>query len=94
LFESDFAVFLFVVTAWLFATGGELDDADEPKISSSAIFAQFPKFGSVLPFTVILTYLPLVAANEYFSEFSVVPLLSPLNAVEKVVPSVDVAITK
>ena len=62
----DLAVFLFVVTAWLFATGGELD-ADEPKISSSVIDAQV---FAVLPFTVTLTYLASVAGIVYFSEFT------------------------
>src|SRR4030095_5383437 len=67
--------------------GGE----PEPKTSSSAIFAQLL---AVLPFTVTLTYLASVAGMTYFSEFSVVPLLSPLNLLVNVVPSVDVAITK
>ena len=33
----------------------------------------------MLPFTVTRTYLASVAGKVYFSEFSVVPLLSPLN---------------
>ena len=48
----------------------------------------------MLPFTVILTYLASVAAKVYFSEFSVVPLLSPVNLLVNVVPLVDVAMTK
>jgi hypothetical protein len=66
-------------------------DDDEPKISSSVIDAQV---FAVLPFTVTLTYLASVAGITYFSEFSVVPLLSPLNLLVNVVPSVDVAMTK
>ena len=85
------AVFLLVVTPWLFATGGELDDGDDPKMSSSVIDAQV---FAVLPFTVTLTYLALVAGMTYFSEFSVVPLLLPVNTFVNVVPSVDVEITK
>ena len=86
------AVFLLVVTPWLFATGGELDDGDDPKMSSSVIDAQV---FAVLPFTVTLTYFTLgVLAKVYFSELSVVPLLEPLNTFVNVVPSVDVAITK
>ena len=84
------AVFLLVVTAWLFATGGELDDG--PKTSSSVIDAQV---FAVLPLTVTLTYLALTGVVKvYFSEFNVVPLLSPLNLGVNVVPSVDVDITK
>ena len=48
----------------------------------------------MFPFTVTLMYLALVEAKVYFSEFNVVPLLSPLNLLVNVVPSVDVAITK
>ena len=48
----------------------------------------------MLPFTVTLTYLAFVEGMIYFSEFTVVPLLSPLNLLVNVVPSVDVAITK
>ena len=69
-----------------------VDEGDkEPKTSSSTIFAQL---FAVLPFTVTLTYLASVAGMMYFSEFSVVPLLSPLNLLVNVVPSVDVAMTK
>jgi len=64
---------------------------DEPKTSNSVTDAQL---FAVLPFTVTLTYLASVAGMVYFSEFSVVPLLSPLNLLVNVVPSVDVDITK
>ena len=52
------------------------------------------KLGFVFPFTVTLMYLASVEGMVYFSEFNVVPLLSPLNLLVNVVPSVDVAITK
>ena len=48
----------------------------------------------MLPLTVTRTYLAFVEAKVYFSEFNVVPLLSPLNLLVNVVPSVDVAMTK
>jgi hypothetical protein len=48
----------------------------------------------VLPLTVTLTYLAFVEEKVYFSEFIVVPLLSPVNLLVNVVPSVDVAMTK
>lgn len=63
----------------------------EPKISSSVIEAQLL---ALLPLTVIRTYRASVFVNVYFSWFSVVPLLEPLNLFVNVVPSVEVAITK
>ena len=66
--------------------GGGADP--EPNTSSSDIDAQL---FAVLPFTVTLTYLALVAGIVYFSEFSVLPLLVLVNLVVNVVPSVDVA---
>src|SRR6478672_6334849 len=65
--------------------------SEELKTSSSVIDAQL---FTVLPLTVTLTYLASVAVMTYFSEFSVVPLLSPLNTWVNVVPSVDVDIVK
>jgi hypothetical protein len=48
----------------------------------------------VLPLIVILTYLASVAGMIYFSELAVVPLLSPLNTLVNVLPSVEVAMMK
>ena len=70
----------------------ERDDADVPNTSSSVIDAQL---FTLLPFTVTLTNLTLSTVGKvYFSEFSVVPLLSPLNLWVNVVPSVEVDIVK
>ena len=66
-------------------------DDDEPKTSSSVIEAHV---FAVLPLTVILTNLASTGGIAYFSEFSVVPLLSPLNRWVNVLPSIDVDITK
>jgi hypothetical protein len=70
----------------------ERDDADVPNTSSSVIDAQL---FTLLPFTVTLTNLTLSTVGKvYFSELSVVPLLSPLNFWLNEFPSVDVDMVK
>ena len=70
----------------------ERDEAEVPNTLSSVIDAQL---FTLLPFTVTLTNLTLSTVGKvYFSEFSVVPLLSPLNLCVNEFPSVDVDIVK
>ena len=62
-----------------------------PNTSSSVMDAQL---FALLPLTVIRTNFAWVEEKVYFSEFSVVPLLSPLNTWVNEFPSVDVDMVK
>ena len=62
-----------------------------PNTSTSVMEAQL---FTMLPLTIIRTNFACVEEKVYFSEFSVVPLLSPLNLWVNVVPSVEVDIVK